>query len=136
MGASSDGYTVKSGMSGQAKELDAAGDDAGKIGQAIQPGMCYMDDALGGHDAAAAFNAYAAAWEAEAKALESALHELADKVRLSKGAYHGSDSLVDTSVRSVRVGDSSVSTMPAPVGDGYVSTMPAHGTRPSALADY
>ncbi|MET8802893.1 hypothetical protein [Streptomyces sp. NPDC004546] len=136
MGASSDGYTVKSGMSGQAKDLDAAGDDAGKIREAIQPGMCYMDDALGGPDAAAAFNAYAAAWEAEVKALESALHELADKVRLSKGAYAGSDGLVDTSVRGVRVGDGSLSTLPTPAGDGYVSTMPAHGTRPSALADY
>ncbi|MEU9475514.1 hypothetical protein [Streptomyces sp. NPDC048191] len=136
MGASSDGYTVRSGMSGQAKELDAAGDDAGKIREAIQPGMCYMDDALGGPDAAAAFNAYAA-WEAEVKALESALHELADKVRLSKGAYHGSDSLVGTSAHSVAVGESALtSTMPAQAGDGYVSTLPAHGTRPSALAGY
>ncbi|MER6025052.1 hypothetical protein [Streptomyces sp. NPDC001851] len=125
MGASSDGYTVKSGMSGQANELDAAGNDAGKIREAIQPGMCYMDDALGGPDAAAAFNAYAAAWEAEVKALESALHELADKVRLAKGAYHGSDSLVDTSVHSVAVGDGSL-----------VSTMPSHAGRPSALAGY
>ncbi|MGJ5755130.1 hypothetical protein [Streptomyces puniciscabiei] len=148
MGASSDGYAVKSGISGQAKELNGAGDDAGKIRGAIQPGMCYMDDALGGPDAAAAFNAYAAAWEAEAKTLESALHELAGKVRLAKGAYDGSDSLVDTSVRSVRVGDGSlstmpapvgdryVSTMPAPVGDRYVSTMPAPATRPSALTGY
>lgn len=125
MGASSDGYTVKSGMSGQAKELDAAGDDAGKIREAIQPGMCYVDDVLGGPDAAAAFNAYAAAWEAEAKALESALHELADKVRLSKGAYHGSDSLVGTHAHNVAVGESNLT-----------STMPAHAGRPSALAGY
>ncbi|WP_330339308.1 hypothetical protein [Streptomyces sp. NBC_00557] len=125
MGASSDGYTVRSGMSGQAKDLDAAGDDAGRIAQAIEPGMCYMDDALGGPDAAAAFNAYAAAWEAEAKALESALHELADKVRLSKGAYHGSDSLVGTSADSVAVGDGRL-----------VGTMPARAGRPSALAGY
>ncbi|WP_190017570.1 hypothetical protein [Streptomyces lucensis] len=123
-------------MSGQAKELDGAGDDAGKIRKAIQPGMCYLDDALGGPDAAAAFNAYAAAWEAEAGTLESALHELADKVRLSKGAYHGSDALVDTSVRSVSAGDSYVSTMPTPAGDGDVSTMPAFATRPSALSGY
>ncbi|MFG3202732.1 hypothetical protein [Streptomyces sp. NPDC048192] len=125
MGASSDGYTVRSGMSGQARELDAAGRDAGKIREAIQPGMCYMDDALGGPDAAAAFNAYAAAWEDEVKALESALHELADKVRLSKGAYHGSDSLVGTNVHGVAVGDSSLT-----------STMSARPSRPSALAGY
>ncbi|MEU0008961.1 hypothetical protein ABZ079_33040 [Streptomyces sp. NPDC006314] len=124
MGASSDGYTVKSGVSGQAKELDGAGKDAGKIRKAIQPALCYMDDALGGPDAAAAFNAYAAAWETEARTLESALHELADKVRLAKGAYAGSDGLVDTSVRSV------------PAGDGYLTTMPAYATRPSALAGY
>lgn len=124
MGASSDGYTVKSGMTGQAGELDGAGGDAGKIRKAIQPGLCYVDDALGGPDAAAAFNAYAAAWETEVKMLESALHELADKVRLSKGAYGGSDSLVDTSVRSV------------PAGDSYLTTMPARATRPSALAGY
>ncbi|MEU7304690.1 hypothetical protein [Streptomyces sp. NPDC007206] len=125
MGASSDGYTVKSGMSGQAKDLDAAGDDAGEIAKAIEPGMCYMDDALGGPEAAAAFNAYAAAWEAEVKALESALHELAGKVRLSKGAYHGSDSLVGTNADSVAVGDGHL-----------VSTMPARAGRPSALAGY
>ncbi|KUN87719.1 hypothetical protein AQJ66_08750 [Streptomyces bungoensis] len=125
MGASSDGYTVRSGMSGQAKELDAAGDDAGKIREAIQPGMCYVDDVLGGPEAAAAFNAYAAAWEAEAKALESALHELADKVRLSKSAYHGSDSLVGTSAHGVAVGESHLT-----------GTRPAQAGRPSALAGY
>ncbi|MFF7976793.1 hypothetical protein [Streptomyces sp. NPDC007905] len=124
MGASSDGYQVKSGMSGQAKELDGAGDDTGKMGKAIAPGLCYTDDALGGPDAAAAFNGFAAAWEKETGTLESALHELADKVRLSKGAYDGSDGLVDTSVRSV------------PAGDGYVTTMPAYATRPSALSRY
>ncbi|MGW3357141.1 hypothetical protein ACWDFL_17225 [Streptomyces bungoensis] len=125
MGTSSDGYTVRSGMTGQAKELDGAGDDAGKIREAVQPGMCYVDDVLGGPEAAAAFNAYAAAWEAEAKALESALHELADKVRLSKGAYHGSDSLVGTSAHGVAVGESHLT-----------STLPARGSRPSALAGY
>ena len=123
--ASSEGYQVKhGGMSGQAKELDGAGEDTGKIRKAIEPGLCYTEDALGGPDAAAAFNAYAAAWGAEARTLESALHELADKVRLSDGAYGGSDGLVDTSVRSV------------PAGDGRLTTMPAHGDRPSALASY
>ncbi|MET8246150.1 hypothetical protein ABZV31_18035 [Streptomyces sp. NPDC005202] len=122
--AAGDGYTVRSGMSGQAKELDGAGDDAGKIRKAIDPALCYMEDALGGSDSGPAFNAYAAAWEAEARTLESALHELADKVRLSKGAYSGSDGLVDTGIRSV------------PAGDSHVTTLPAHADRPSALSSY
>ncbi|MGW0282627.1 hypothetical protein ACWDXT_05900 [Streptomyces sp. NPDC003236] len=124
MGASADGYTVRSGVSGQAKELDGAGDDTGKIRKVIAPGLCYTDEALGGPDAATAFNAYAAAWEAEARTLESALNELADKVRLAKGAYGGSDALVDTGVRSV------------PVADGRVTAVPAHAARPSALSGY
>ncbi|MFF7748654.1 hypothetical protein ACFZCP_05230 [Streptomyces sp. NPDC007971] len=145
MGTSSDGYTVKSGMSGQANELDGAGDDMGKIRTAITPGLCYMDDALGGPDSAAAFNAFASAWEEEAKTLEAALHQLADKVRLAKGAYRGSDGLVDTSVRNVTVpaGDSHLTTMPSYAGrpsaladDSHLTTMPTQGDRPSALAGY
>jgi uncharacterized protein YukE len=122
--ASSDGYQVKSGVSGQAAELDGAGDDTGKIRKAVDPAMCYASDALGGADAAQAFNAYAAAWETEARTLESALHELADKVRLAKGAYSGSDHLVGTRSDSVSVGDS------------RLTTMPTHAERPSALSDY
>ncbi|MEU4151651.1 hypothetical protein [Streptomyces sp. NPDC026659] len=124
MGTSSGGYTVRSGLTGQAKELDGAGDDAGAIRTAVAPALCYPDDTLGGTDAAAAFNAYAAAWESEARTLEDALHELADKVRLSKGAYDGSDALVDTSVRSVHAGPAGLTTMPTPAGPGHVSTVP------------
>jgi uncharacterized protein YukE len=124
MGASSDGYTVRSGMSGQAKELDGAGDDAGHIREAISPDLCYTQDALGGSESAAAFNAFASAWEADATTLESALHELAGKVRLAKGAYGGSDHAVGTRAASVSVG-----------GNG-VSTMPAYADRPSALSTY
>ncbi|MGW7524941.1 hypothetical protein [Streptomyces sp. NPDC054783] len=62
MGASSDGYTVRSGMSGQAKELDGAGDDADHIHKAIVTDQCYGQDALGGAESAEAFNAFAAAW--------------------------------------------------------------------------
>ncbi|MEV8065401.1 hypothetical protein AB0P32_04510 [Streptomyces sp. NPDC085995] len=133
--ASGDGYTVRSGVSGQANELDGAGDDAGKIRKAVDPTACYLEDALGGPDSGAAFNAYAAAWEAEARTLESALHQLAGKVRLAKGAYGGSDGLVDTSVRSVSVGDGRLSTLPAPAGRD-VTTMPAYADRPSALSRY
>lgn len=124
MGASSDGYQVKSGMTGQANELDGAGTDAGKIAKAIDPTACYMQDVLGGSDSGPAFDAYATAWEADAKTLTDALHELADKIRASKGAYGGSDGLVSTQAARVRV------------GDGTVSTMPAYAERPSALASY
>ncbi|MFD8372854.1 hypothetical protein ACFV2Z_19110 [Streptomyces sp. NPDC059688] len=135
MGASSDGYTVRSGMSGQAKELDGAGDDAGHIRAAVSPAMCYTEDALGGSESAAAFNAFAAAWETDAATLESALHELAGKVRLAKGAYTGGDHTVGTRAEAVRVGADGLTTMPAPAGND-VTTMPAHAGRPSALSRY
>ncbi|KUN96598.1 hypothetical protein AQJ84_19725 [Streptomyces resistomycificus] len=125
----------KSGLTGQATELDGAGDDAGKIRKAVEPAACYTQDTLGGPDSGAAFNAYAAAWSAEARTIEDALHELADKIRLSKGAYTGSDGLVETSVRSVRTGDGSLTTGPARA-DAHVSTMPAFAERPSALTGY
>jgi uncharacterized protein YukE len=118
------GYQVRSGMTGQAEELDGAGDDADRIAQAIDPTLCYTQDALGGADSGPAFNEYAAAWEAEAETLKDALHELAAKVRASKGAYGGSDGLVSTRASGVRV------------GDGTVSTMPARAERPSVLSSY
>ncbi|MFF1448556.1 hypothetical protein ACFVYF_10435 [Streptomyces sp. NPDC058274] len=121
---SSDGYQVKAGMSGPAKELDGAGDQAGKIRTAVTPAMCYSADALGGSDASAAFNSFATAWQAEARTLESALHELGDKVRLAKGAYSGSDSLVETQTNSVTVGESRLTTTSTNAG------------RPSALSGY
>ncbi|MER6569262.1 hypothetical protein ABT288_24530 [Streptomyces sp. NPDC001093] len=124
MGASSDGYTVRHGMSGQAKELDGAGDDAGRVHQAIVTDECYGQDALGGAESAAAFNAFAAAWLEDAATLQSALHELACKVRLAKGAYQGSDHTAATRTEAVTVG-----------GDG-ITGMPAHGGRPSALTQY
>ncbi|MEV5338643.1 hypothetical protein AB0K93_09170 [Streptomyces sp. NPDC052676] len=143
----SDGYQLKkSGMSGQAKELDGAGDDTGKIREAIAPTACYTSDALGGTDAAAAVNRYIAAWEAEARTLKSALHELAGKVRSAKGAYGGSDGLVRTAARNVTVADGALTTMPAPAvgtlttlpapADGTLTTLPAPAGRPSALAGY
>ncbi|MFF5404183.1 hypothetical protein ACFY8K_15285 [Streptomyces misionensis] len=104
MGASSDGYTVRSGVSGQAGALDDAGDEAGRIHRAVQPAMCYTQDTLGGPEAAAAFDAFAAAWLDEAATLESALHELADKVRLAKRAYHGGDHTAAERAASVTVG--------------------------------
>ncbi|MBG0854515.1 hypothetical protein I2W78_22390 [Streptomyces spinoverrucosus] len=123
--ASTDGYQIKkSGMSGQAKELDGAGDDMGKVRVAVAPTTCYVSDVLGGTDAATAVNAFIAAWAAEARTLESALHELADKVHLAKGAYTGSDGLVATGVDGIAVSES------------RVSTMPVYAERPSVLSSY
>ncbi|MCC5478707.1 hypothetical protein [Streptomyces barringtoniae] len=124
MGASSDGYTVRSGMSGQAKELDGAGDDAGHIHEAIVTDQCYGQDALGGAESAEAFDAFAAAWLEDASTLQSALHELAGKVRLAKSAYRGSDHTVATRTAAVSVG-----------GDGN-TTLPVPGGRPSALTTF
>jgi uncharacterized protein YukE len=136
MGASSDGYTVRSGMTGQAKELDGAGDDAGHIAEAVEPGRCYTEDALGGAESAEAFNAFATAWQTEATTLRSALRELAGKVRLAKGAYAGGDHAVATRAHAVPAGGGALTTMPTPAGDGALTTMPVYAERPSALTGY
>ncbi|MFD7303114.1 type VII secretion target [Streptomyces pharetrae] len=127
--APTDGYQVKSGLTGQAKELDGAGGDAGKITKVVSPTVCHPQDTLGGADSGPAFDAFAAAWEAEAETLEAALHELAAKVRAAKGAYSGSDGLVATQASGVRVADGS---LPAP----GVATMPARAGRSSVLTRY
>ncbi|WP_405615232.1 type VII secretion target [Streptomyces sp. NBC_00076] len=114
----------KSGLTGQAKQLNDAGDDAGTIRTAIDSRACYSTETLGGADSAAAFNSYAGAWTAEARTIEDALHELADKLRLSKGAYSGSDGLVESQASGVLVGDSAL------------TTMPTYAERPSALSQY
>jgi uncharacterized protein YukE len=122
---SGEGYHVShSGMSGQAKELDGCGDDAGTICKSVSPTMCYSSDALGGSDSGPAFNKFAAAWEAEARTLEKALHELADKVRLAKNSYRGTDRRVQAHARGVSV------------PDGQPSTASAPAQRPSALSTY
>ncbi|MFF8999315.1 hypothetical protein [Streptomyces achromogenes] len=157
MGASTDGYTVRSGMAGQATELDGAGDDAGHIAEAVRPAGNQSADTLGGDEPAAAFDAFAAAWESEATTLESALHELAGKVRLAKGAYGGADHTVATRAAAVPgglttmpapagggavttmptpAGGGAVTTMPTPAGGGAVTTMPVYAERPSALSRY
>ncbi|MFE9901925.1 type VII secretion target [Streptomyces achromogenes] len=158
MGASTDGYTVRSGMAGQATELDGAGDDAGHVAEAVRPAGNQSADTLGGAESAAAFDAFAAAWEAEATTLESALRELAGKVRAAKGAYGGADHTVATRAAAVPgggpttmptpagggtvttmptpAGPGAVTTMPTPAGGGAVTTMPVHAERPSALSRY
>ncbi|MCX4862867.1 hypothetical protein OHU11_07125 [Streptomyces sp. NBC_00257] len=105
-----DGYRIKSGMTGQARQLDDAGTDMDGVSSAVKSRTTYSYDDAGGDDAASALNAFVKAWEAEAKTLAGALHELGGKVQLAKKTYHGTDGLVRTGVDSVHVGGTSVLT--------------------------
>ncbi|MET9827213.1 hypothetical protein ABZ038_37445 [Streptomyces sp. NPDC006349] len=105
-----DGYRIKAGMTGQAGQLDDAGTDMDGVGSAVKSRTSYSYDDAGGHDAASALNAFVKAWEAEAKALASALHDLGGKVQLAKKTYHGTDGLVKTRVEGVTVGGTSALT--------------------------
>lgn len=121
------GYEVRNeGMTAEAGKLDKAGDDVGDIRKAVDDQMCYSDDALGGSDCGPAYNAFADAWQAEARTLEAALHELADKVRVSKQNYQGAD--IDV-VRGLQTAaDGPFSPAPAPAPSGGLTTMPAPTT--------
>ncbi|MGW1957888.1 WXG100 family type VII secretion target [Streptomyces sp. NPDC001920] len=132
------GYRLQtSAMDSEAQTLDTAGDDVGAIARAVKDTACYTSDALGGSDAGPAYNNFAGDWQAEAKVLESALHELADKVRTSKANYQGAE---HATVRGMSAaGGEGVTTMPAPTGSAPAPghrTMPAPGTPPRGLSDF
>ncbi|NBE54684.1 WXG100 family type VII secretion target [Streptomyces boluensis] len=147
------GYRVQQGgMDDQAQKLDAAGDDVGAIARAVKDTACYGNDVLGGSDAGPAYNNFAGDWQAEAKVLESALHELADKIRTSKANYRGAE---NAAIRDMSAaGGEDMTTMPAPAGSlpgpGYRTmpapagdlpapgyrTMPAPGEAPRTLSDF
>ncbi|MFJ4922326.1 hypothetical protein [Streptomyces sp. NPDC088725] len=120
-----DGYQITAGMTGQAQQLDAAGTDMDRVGSAVNSRTKYSYHEVGGDDAASALNAFAEAWEAEARTLASALHELGGKVQLAEKIYHGTDGLVETQVDGVSVGRMS----------GITGTS-AQGGRSSALSSY
>ncbi|MFI5683535.1 hypothetical protein [Streptomyces sp. NPDC051636] len=103
----SDGYQVRAGMTGQARQLDDAGTDMDGVSSAVKSRTSYSYGDVGGDDAASALNAFVKAWEAEAKTLAAALHELGGKVQLAKKTYHGTDGLVKTHVDSVPAGGTS-----------------------------
>ncbi|MEK0097759.1 hypothetical protein WDA79_04445 [Streptomyces sp. A475] len=121
----SDGYQVKAGMTGQAQQLDDAGTDMDGVSSAVKSRTSYSYDDVGGDAAASALNAFVKAWEAEAKTLASALHELGSKVQLAKKTYHGTDGLVKTRADSVPVAGAS----------GLTDTA-TQGGRASALSGY
>ena len=152
-GAGSDGYRVDaSGMDGEAGKLDRAGEDVGAIRKAVEDHMCYAPDALGGSDSGPAYDNFAAAWQSEAKTLEAALHELADKVGISQRSYASADH--ETILVLHSAGDG-LTTMPAPaaahpgtttgltpgarpaaLGGPPTGTRPTPGTPPPSLADF
>jgi uncharacterized protein YukE len=103
----SDGYQVKAGMTGPAQQLDNAGRDMDGVSSAVKSRTTYSYGDVGGDDAASALNAFVKAWEAEAKTLASALHELGGKVQLAKKTYRGTDGLVETHVDSVTISGTS-----------------------------
>ncbi|MFF8732450.1 hypothetical protein ACF073_39210 [Streptomyces sp. NPDC015171] len=112
-------------MTGQAQQLDAAGADMDGVGSAVKSRSTYSYGDAGGDDAASALNAFVKAWEAEAKTLASALHELGTKVQLAKKTYHGTDGLVKTHADSVHVG-----------GASSLTGTSTRGGRTSALSGY
>ncbi|MZD06199.1 hypothetical protein GTW43_14020 [Streptomyces sp. SID5785] len=121
----SDGYQVKAGMTGQARQLDDAGTDMDGVASVVKYRTTYGYDDAGGEDAASAINAFVKAWEAEAKTLASALHELGAKVQLSKQTYHGTDRGVRDDADGVAVGTLS-----------GLTGASAQGGRSSALSAY
>ncbi|MCT4353421.1 hypothetical protein M5362_09815 [Streptomyces sp. Je 1-79] len=121
----SDGYQVKSGLTGQAKQLDDAGTDMDGVSSAVKARTTYSYGNVGGEDAASALNAFVKAWEAEAKTLASALHELGGKVQLAKKIYRGTDGQVQSQVDSVPTG-----------GTSSLTDTSKQGERTSALSSY
>ncbi|MGI5376543.1 hypothetical protein ACQEV2_20285 [Streptomyces sp. CA-251387] len=139
------GYQVQAGdLDTEADKLDAAGDDTDGIRKAITATQCYTPEALGGSDMGPAFADYAGAWEAEAKTLADALHELAGRVRNSTRAYHAAEGDAVGGLRAASSGSDIVAPIaygdrpPAarahPVGD--VSTQPAQAAPGATLSDF
>ncbi|MEU2158904.1 hypothetical protein ABZ532_28500 [Streptomyces sp. NPDC019396] len=112
-------------MTGQAQQLDDAGTDMEGVTSAVKARTSYSYRDVGGEDAASALNAFVKAWEAEAKTLASALHELGGKVQLSKKTYRGTDGLVRTHVDSVPTG-----------GTSSLTDTSTQGGRTSVLSSY
>ncbi|MFE4451547.1 hypothetical protein [Streptomyces sp. NPDC056796] len=120
-----DDYRIKAGMTGQALQLDDAGTEMDRVSSAVKSRTTYSYAEAGGSDAASAINAFVKAWEAEAKTLAAALHELGGKVQLAKKEYRGSDGLVRMGVDSVSVGDENARAVP-PARSGLTSALSSY----------
>ncbi|MFG3350518.1 hypothetical protein [Streptomyces sp. NPDC048001] len=121
----SDGYQAKAGMTGPARQLDHAGGDMDDVSSAVRSRTTYAYGDAGGDDAASALNDFVKAWEAEAKTLASALHQLGSKVQSARNTYRGTDGLVGTYADGVPGGAA-----------GTPAEAPPRGGRTSILSSY
>ncbi|MFD8588015.1 WXG100 family type VII secretion target [Streptomyces sp. NPDC059637] len=135
------GYSIQSEGSGkQAGVLDKAADDVGDAKKAVEDGVCYAPATFGGPDSGAAYNAFSAAWQAEAQTIKDALREQADKIRVSTANYDAADKGVISSMNAA-AGAGAGAFGAAGFGGGGatgtpgVSTQPAYTERPAALGE-
>ncbi|WP_404816566.1 hypothetical protein [Streptomyces thermolineatus] len=142
------GYSIRSeGAGRQAGDLDKAADDIGDAKKAVEDGVCYAPATFGGPDSGAAYNAFSAAWQAEARTIENALREQADKIRVSTANYDAADKGVIGSMNAAAsAGAEGFGTAGTGGGGGGggtgggfgmpgVSTRPVYAERPAALGE-
>ncbi|MCD9880732.1 hypothetical protein [Streptomyces guryensis] len=87
-------------------------------------------------DSGPAYDNFAAAWQSEAKTLEAALHEFADKVGISQRKYESADHETILALHSAGAGVG-LTTMPAPAAaHPGTTTGLTPGTPPPSLADF
>ncbi|GAA2491697.1 hypothetical protein GCM10010406_29740 [Streptomyces thermolineatus] len=145
------GYSIQSEGSGkQAGVLDKAADDVGDAKKAVEDGVCYAPATFGGPDSGAAYNAFSAAWQAEAQTIKDALREQADKIRVSTANYDAADKGVISSMNAAAGAGAGAFGAAGFGGGGFggggfgaggatgtpgVSTQPAYTERPAALGE-
>ncbi|KJS63068.1 hypothetical protein [Streptomyces rubellomurinus] len=103
--AEGSGYTIEAGgVEKQAKALDKAAGDQGKLHRSTVDPVCYGDNVFGGEDADPAYRNFSTAWHDETDVLASALKELADKVRGSAGHYRKAENTATTGLHQAATG--------------------------------
>ncbi|WP_259370582.1 WXG100 family type VII secretion target [Streptomyces sp. SCUT-3] len=121
------------GAGRQAGDLDKAADDIGDAKKAVEDGVCYVPATFGGTDSGAAYNAFSAAWQAEAQTIKDALREQADKIRASTANYNAADkgviSSMNTAVGAAGAGAGAIGAAGTGGGGGDLG-MPGVSTRP------
>lgn len=80
-------YSVEhGGVQDNVRRLDTAAEDIGTARSQI-PAMCPVPDAFGGEDAGPAFAKFLDAWQDEARTIQAAIGEIADKLRVTTNNY-------------------------------------------------
>jgi hypothetical protein len=80
-------YSVKrDGVQENVRKLDAAAEDIGAARSRI-PNYCPVPDVFGGEDSGPAFARFMSAWQDEARTLQAAIEEIADKLRVTSSGY-------------------------------------------------